>query len=246
METVPYLLGVVRPDNTFEFNAPHGYGQGDMGILSQWSLGWFSNDSRRGGMVYKRGQIVHPIYHGMRVHCETMEPVVPYQVVGKRVQRKVTNELMSSYKDFYKVSEVMLKSMDYKTFMETALDVYDEHFGGEIHFNNKNAIFKADCLKDSAPLDATILYMLGHDVNRMQWNVNYGIRNKTIRYTHSDETPEQMYVNLKRKMNKEIYKRNESVFKDQVYDYGKAYPPSEWGVKVVVDGKNVQQFGYGV
>lgn len=245
-ENVPNILGVVRPDNTFEFTAER-YGQGELGILSQWSMGWFSNDSRRGGMVYKRAKVVHPIYRGMKVYCDTMEPVVPYTVVGKRVQRKMSGELMSSYKDFYKVSEVMLKSMDYKTFMDTAAEIYKEHNQDDTHsvHDEKYWLMLADSLKDKAPLDATVMYMLGHDTCRFQWNLHYALKNES-RYSWNEDSPEQMFVVLKRRMNKEVYKRNENIFKDHVHEYGKQYPASEWGVKIIVDGKEVQQLGYGV
>jgi hypothetical protein len=46
---------------------------------------------------------------------------------------------------------------------------------------------------------------------------------------------------MKRKINKELYKRNPSVMKLTEYEPNKAYPPSEWGVDVFVNGVEVEQ-----
>jgi hypothetical protein len=51
-----------------------------------------------------------------------------------------------------------------------------------------------------------------------------------------------MFLNLKRRLNKEIYKANEKVFKKVEYVDGEMYPPSEWGYTVMVDGQEVKQY----
>jgi len=50
----PYEMGVVRSDNTFEFTAKY-YNQGARTCLSNMGVGYFFNDSRRGGMVFREG-----------------------------------------------------------------------------------------------------------------------------------------------------------------------------------------------
>jgi hypothetical protein len=51
-----------------------------------------------------------------------------------------------------------------------------------------------------------------------------------------------MFLNLKRRLNKEIYKAHEQVFKKVEYVNGEMYPPSEWGYTVMVDGVEVEQY----
>jgi hypothetical protein len=46
---------------------------------------------------------------------------------------------------------------------------------------------------------------------------------------------------MKRKINKELYKRNPSVMKLTEYVPYEAYPPSEWGVDIFVNGVEVEQ-----
>ena len=76
---IPHQLGIVRSDNTFEFNNTNGYyGQDSNMLLSRWSAGYFYSSSRHGGMVYRErrtnadgfGQhyLFHPIFDGMRIH----------------------------------------------------------------------------------------------------------------------------------------------------------------------------------
>ena len=55
----PNELGIVRPDNTFEFtkSLANGYGQGDKQILSGWSAGYLYSSSRQGGMEIGRAHV---------------------------------------------------------------------------------------------------------------------------------------------------------------------------------------------
>jgi hypothetical protein len=247
-EVYPNILGVVRPDNTFEFTAKQ-YGQGDRGILSTYSSGYLCTDSRRGGMIWwsrlgdsgKRSVI--PIYKGMRIDCETMQPTKPITVIGRKVDRKVGKDLLAGYKDFYAITEVMTKAMDYEVFVKTTAEVVKEHHDGDgsaWHWQGFKA--KADTLVHTAPLDAAILYIMGWDIGSMRWNLRRFLDTQHSRHSAHEDTPHTMFLNLKRKLNKEIYKQNDEVFKKVEYTNGEPYPPSEWGYTVMVDGVEVEQY----
>ena len=246
----PNILGVVRPDNTFEFTCGN-YGQGDRGILSDYSHGYFCTDSRRGGMIWigrlngngERGMV--PIYHGLRVHSETMRPIKPITVVGRKVDRKVGKTLLAQYQDFYKTTEVMTKAMDYEVFVRTTVEVVKEHFGEDVSqtaWHWQTCKQKADAIVDSAPLDAAILYIMGWDIGSMRWNLRRFMDTQYGRYSAHEDTPHDMFLNLKRRLNKEIYKANSQVFKEVEYSNGEVYPPSEWGYTIMVDGVEVKQY----
>ena len=251
-DKVPNILGVVRPDNTFEFTGK-GYGQGDRGILSSYSHGVLSTESRRGGMIWMgaqggklkndrtRGAI--PIYKSLRVDCETMQPTKPITVVGKKVDRKVGKTLLTKYIDFYLTTEVMTKAMDYEAFIKTMHDVVNEHMNGFGTFDSDmDYSVKAEALLHTAPLDAAMLYMLEWDIGSMRWNLRRYIDQNITRYSAHEDTPHTMFLNLKRKLNKEIYKQNDEVFKKVEYTNCEMYPPSEWGYTVMVDGVEVEQY----
>jgi len=248
-DVMPNILGVVRPDNTFEFTGG-SYGQGDRGILSSWSQGWFSTDSRRGGMVWTSrtslGVRVMPIYHNLRISCDTLTPTKPITVIGRKVDRKVGKTLLAQYQDFYKTTEVMTKAMDYEVFVRTTVEVVKEYFGEDVSqtaWHWQTCKQKADAIIHTAPLDAAILYIMGWDIGSMRWNLRRFMDTQYGRYSAYEDTPHDMFINLKRKLNKEIYKANDGVFKKVEYTNGEAFPPSEWGYTIMVDGEEVRQYG---
>ena len=247
-EVYPNILGVVRPDNTFEFTGKR-YGQGERGIMSDFSDGWFCTDSRRGGLIWwgnkdssgKRKII--PVYQGVRIDCETMRPTKPITVIGRKVDRKVGKTTLAKYADFYTTTEVMTKAMDYEVFVKTMVEVLREHMDENYSETNwKVFVDKADTLLDTAPLDAAMLYMYAWDTGSMRWNVRRYVDMNLTRYSAHEDTPHEMFLNLKRKLNKEIYKANDEVFKKVEYTNCEMYPPSEWGYTVMVDGVEVQQY----
>jgi hypothetical protein len=247
-EVSPNILGVVRPDNTFEFTGDN-YGQGDRGILSTYGHGDLSTNSRMGGMVWtgrlhgngERG--AYPIYKGMRVNCESMQPTKPITVVGRKVDRKVGKDLLAGYTDFYMTTEVMTKAMDYEVFVKTMVEVMNDHVpDNDFYLDHGVYTLIADKLIDTAPLDSALLYIFAWDIGNMRWNLRRFVDTNFSRYSAHEDTPHTMFLNLKRRLNKEIYKANETVFKKVEYTDGEMYPPSEWGYTVMVDGQEVKQY----
>ena len=245
-KSIPRELGIVRPDNTFEFNTMY-YGQGENQILSSWSRGYFCRSSRHGGMIYRESDLFHPIFKGMRINCETMMPHKDseYTVVGKRVSRKDAKEFLTRYTDFYQVNEVMLKTMEWKGYMETAVDVMKsldlttENWG--LMQDERDKLIKfADENLNTCPLDAGIAFALAYDVMNTYSRVRAfsGVSNSY--YTQAVEL-DILFANMKRKLNKELYKRNPSVMKLTEYVPNQPYPPSEWGIDITVNGKEVEQ-----
>jgi hypothetical protein len=245
-KSIPREIGIVRSDNTFEFNSMY-YGQGDNIMLSTWSRGYFCRSSRHGGMIYRSNDIFHPIFKGMRVNCDTMMPHKDseYQVTGKRVSRKDAKEFLNRYTDFYQVNEVMLKTMEWKGYMETAVDVMKsldlttENWG--LMQDEKDRLIKfADENLNTCPLDAGVAFALAYDVMNTYSRVRAfnGVSNSY--YTQAVEL-DILFANMKRKLNKELYKRNPSVMKLTEYVPNQPYPPSEWGIDITVNGKEVEQ-----
>jgi len=249
-ESVPHKVGTVRPDNTFEFTAGT-YDQGDRQFLSAYTYGWFSNDSRRGGMIFtsssRSPKTMFPIWRGMRVDCETMCPVDDYKVVTKQVDRKASKPLTSKYKGFIKTSETMLSVMDWRSFIGMAEEVHTQYKPETGEQYDKDTYrqypYIAERIKDEAPLDAAVLYMLAMDVGNLRWDLVHS-RNNAI--TRGDETPAELFAHVVRGINKTIYKANQDVFKRVEYGPNERYPASDWGVEVIVNGQVQEQYGYGI
>jgi hypothetical protein len=237
------IMGTVRPDNSFEFTKSR-YWQGDRCFLSHHSGGWFSTDSRRGGMVYAvdmqdDNAVFHPIWKGLRVNCDTMEAITPYEVVINHVDRKSGKGILSKYEHMFKVSEVMLKAMDLNSINNTCIDIVDGIFGEGKHKERigreKEYKEHAEKLINDAPLDALLLFNLAYDVRHVGYRMRYGMNN------HTDDTPENIFMATKRKIAREIYKQNPDILKEVSCGSGKRYPACDWGVKVMVNGQQVEQ-----
>ena len=246
----PNVMGVVRPDNTFEFNKKE-YHQGERGFLSAYTHGYFINDSRRGGMVYShRMDTMHPIWQGMRVDCATMKPTQEYQVFTRQVNRKSSKELTAPYKDFLRTTETMLKAMDWAAFIGMAADIHKQYMSetDEIHAGNAYRKYGpiAERVKHEAPLDAAVLFMLQLGVGELQWDLRRYMESGSARHSRGDESPEELFVQMKRGLNKVLYRHHKEVFKRVEQTAGKRYPAGDWGVEVIVDGKEVKQYGYGL
>jgi len=251
--TSPNVLGTVRPDNTFEFTADR-YHQGERHVMSTWTRGYFVNDSRRGGLIYKSGYgaggDLIPIWHGMRVNCETMKPTQDYEVFTKQVDRKVSKQIMAPYKDFYKTAEVMMKAMDWTTFIQVAGDVHKQYIP-ETGYDNDHKAFNsygsiAERVKGESPIDAAILFMLQLDIGNLRWDTVSYLRNGNVRTSRGHESPEELFVNMKRGINKFLYRAHQETFKRVEQTAGKSFPAGDWGVEVIVDGEKKVQYGYGL
>jgi hypothetical protein len=172
-----------------------------------------------------------------------MRPTKPITVVGRKVDRKVGKDLLAGYTDFYATTEVMTKAMDYEVFVKTMLEVVSDHVpDNDFYLDHKVYTSIADKLIDTAPLDSAMLYIFAWDIGNMRWNLRRFSDTNFSRYSAHEDTPHMMFLNLKRRLNKEVYKANEKVFKKVEYVNGEMYPPSEWGYTVMVDGVEVKQY----
>ena len=249
---IPCEIGIVRSDNTFEFTGTN-YGQGDNMLLSQWSMGTFFRSSRHGGMVYRQNYsdpLFHPIFKGMRVYCDDMKvhESSEYTLTGRRVSRKDANEFLKQYEDFYTINETMFKAMEWKSFMDTVLDVssqmgidYEKNWYMANEDKCRLLEFANKSLND-APLDSCVCFLLAYDIKNMYANARGNANPSKGNYYAREHQLDVLFSNLKRKLNKELYSKNPTVMKPIEHEAGKYYPPSEWGVEVYVDGKEVEQY----
>jgi len=174
----------------------------------------------------------------MTATTETMKPTKPITIMGKSVDRKASKKLMAEHQDFFKVAETMCKAMTVGSWIDTAKDVYLEH---NIETTPEPAILKlAEAMKSSAPIDAVILYALGMNIDGFRWKLKHPAA------WHNHKEAIEIFGSMKTRLCKQIYKENENTFKPVVYEMGKKYPPSEWGYTLMVDGVEVEQYGYGV
>ena len=249
-ETPPNVLGTVRPDGTFQFTSDV-YGQGDRMFLSNFCTGWFTTESRRGGMVHKSSynsspRKLLPIWKGMKINIADMTSVEPYKVVIHHVNRKAAKELLAKYEHFFKVSEVMTKNMEMSMLSATAKEVLNDLYQKEDAYSDwhkgSELLAAAEERINSAPLDAFVLFALGYDIGRFNYTVRWLKQGTTHGYGYGErESVEALFANTKRKLSKEIYKANRDIFKEVEYEAGQVYPNCDWGVKIIVNGQEMEQ-----
>jgi len=246
----PRIVGTVYPGETpegeFEFNGKV-YAQGDRMFLSDmFRGGWFSTNSRRGGMIFKKRldgkRIAHPIYRGMRVNAQTMQPIKPYEIVVSQVDRKKSKFAIAEYAHFFKVSEVMLKAMTIAQVIDMAQQLLEEkkapdHYGDVFQ---DSCFLEGEKLINDAPLDAFVWFTLGYGVGR----VLYRAVGRSLGPRSSDDYSayDELFMPVKRRLVKDIYVQNPEVFKEITYRMGDDIPGSDWGLKIIVDGKEVEQY----
>ena len=249
-EKVPYEIGIVRPDNSFEFTRKSYY-QGDMMFMTKLNKGYFCRDSRRGGMIYanRRTNMMYPIFTGMRIDCDLMtpEPSKKYELLGMRVNRKAGKELLKSYEDFLLTAKPMMKVLSQQTFFDIGVEVMKAYPDWESSYYLQDEIKQSlkeyfHQHKNDSPLDAAAAFCIvngTHGIRDYYSNMRQVSINQAI--FGNDQTAEMYYDPMKRLLTKQLYKDNHGVMRTVSYEFGQVYPPSEWGYTVLVDGIEVNQ-----
>lgn len=263
----PNEMGIVRPDNTFEFTMEY-LGIGNSGFLNDMMRGYLARSSRHGGVVYttryssqQNYYAFHPVFKGLRINLESgaVHESSKYRVIGKRVSRKASKDLMKRYETMLKSSEVMAKTMEAKDFIEIAYEVYKEASGidlltaktGYPYVNrdfNELSYEKAESMVESAPFDAMILYgihlyvdslyphRIMHSIRKLREGGNfYG-------YMGMPSDPASIIATVKSKLTKHLYKKYPGILVDVEREAGKFYTGSEWGFTILVNDREVTQY----
>ena len=273
VSTEPNLLGIVRPDNTFEYVKAHvnpnhhvGYGQGENILLSTWLQADQRRSGSQGGVIVGRWkpdtsyrtpmpdryEAFHPVFKGLRINMSdfSVHPSCHYKTTSKKVNRKAGKELLKGYETFYKVCETMLTPMEYKTFIEVAVDVIKESNLSQESLSSyytsaedtKLLAETAERIKDDAPLDAFIMYSVAYDTNGMWQRVRNVDKNNYWTSSGAEIELAKLFASVKRVMNKQIYKKHPSILTEVDNKMGEYYPPCTWGVDLFVNGIETNQY----
>ena len=244
-QITPRVLCVVRSDNSLEYVANSFY-QGDNIKMSDWMNGYQYDSYRMSGTAWSGGyhkgsSINHPVFKGLRIDQETHQPIGQnIQVFRRTVNRKRSRELMAKYKEVFKTPDAMLKCMDTDTMMVSVKDIIEEYFGK----NDNKYISTKDCFdiaeKEIASgnnFDAVILHGLAQGIQGFnRWAIDSYTSGSTRSY-HRMTEPKNVVPRLIACMSKKLYKEYKP-FDEEEVDF-KNVRPSQWGIRVVVDGVEV-------
>jgi hypothetical protein len=240
----PQEIGIVRPDNTFEFTEGGNLGQGTRYYLEKYCFKYGSvyTNCSLGGVILD-GMI--PLFKGLRIDLETVKPAEGQDIklFKKVVNRSAAKELFADYKEMLSVSKAMFSQMDDKVFIATMQEVLtDQNIVWQYNPDKPSLQFTsgADVVKKADELriegnyfDSAVLYGYGYDLGGVTWR---------LRHSHSWVRKEP-FINMERHLRKVVY-QHKKPFVLKEMEYGKELSSSEWGYVITKDGKSVNQYSY--
>jgi hypothetical protein len=247
-ELTPRVLCVVRSDNSIEYVADSFY-QGDNMKMSDWMFGYQYDSYKMSGTAWngahhKGTNINHPIFKGLRIDLETHQPVNQnVQVFRRTVNRSKSKELMAIYKEAFKSPDALLRCMDVETMLVSAKDVLDEH-EAKVNEDGKRSYISSSeyfnlaeqCFENGMNFDAVVLYAMSMQLDGFnRWSMDNWM-NGHRSYNRMTE-PKNLVARLVTNLSKRLYKEHKP-FDEEEVDF-KTVTPSQWGLRVVVDGVEV-------
>ena len=242
----PNVFGIVRSDNTIEFDVSSRYmHQGLRQIMSAslYKNGYFRSSIKHGGIIYsnrldEENNIwrVIPIFRGLRMNINTLEihESSKYTFVKKTLSREKSKALLAEYENAYKVAEVMYVNLEQDKISDIIKEIGREYFPkywvengnyGYLDIDNpKEVMDKADEILKSSPFDSFILYI--NAVN-LYWKYSSDIK--------------ENYNRAKKKIYKVIQKNND-VFNVKEFDYTQNISSSAWGLDIKVNNNFVYRY----
>ena len=244
--TEPNVFGIVRSDNTIEFDMSGRYmHQGLRQIMSAGSYrnGYFKSSIRHGGIIYtrlideeKREWRTIPIFRGLRMNMDTLEihDSSKYTFVKKTLSREKSKALLAKYENAFKVAEVMYVNLEQDKVSDITKEIGREYFPkywvengnyGYVDIENpKEVMDKADEILESSPFDSFILYI---NAINLWWKYSRNIK--------------ENYDRAKKKIYKVIQKNND-VFNVKEFDYTQNISSSVWSLDIKVNNNFVYRY----
>jgi len=247
-DTEPNVFGIVRSDNTIEFDMGGRYmHQGLRQIMSAsfYKDGYFSSSVGHGGIIYSNRLNeenntwrVIPIFRGLRMDMDTMEihESSKYTFVKKTLSREKSKALLAKYENAFKVAEVMYVNLEQDKISDIMKEIGREYFpkywveNGNYGYldiktgNTKEVMDKADEILESSPFDSFILYI---NAISLWWKYSNNIK--------------ENYDRAKKKIYKAIQKNND-VFNVKEFDYTQNISSSAWGLDIKVNNNFVYRY----
>lgn len=237
-------LGLVRPDNSFEFVASL-YEQGENMMLSEGLNGRLYNDVTKDGLMLIKGKYTHPVFQGLRIDCTTGKAVTDYKIFRQVLDRKKANEYMKQYAEFVRVGPVMYQSMTDRGLSEVYDDLYTEY--GEDGFTRLGDVEAMRMVKEGKYVDAVCVFGM-----KRQWGVVYETRQRAVMRASGEPIPDglfKLYPRVKELALRRVKNdfrdiavaEDKSLFEYEQLEAGHNPPSSKWPYKITVNGEQVKR-----
>jgi hypothetical protein len=239
-----HKLGLVRSDNSFEFlNAS---GQGENMLLCEGLRGGLGYNVNKGGLVFERGQHIHPVFRGLRIDCDSGESRTDYKLFQAVVNRKKANQYMKQFDEFKTVAPVMLNSMDDAGILQVYDDMYDIHRDS---FKDLDKKYVMQLVHEGKYVDALCLFSM---IENHMWEIRHGTRfrhearvNREYVPNHLNNIPsrfkERTMRVLQNKFRDIAVSTQKDLFELKELQAGKELPESKWDLLVTVNGVSMKR-----
>jgi hypothetical protein len=232
-------LGIVRQDNTFEFI--NSSGQGENMMLREALRGGLGYNVNKGGLVFERGQHIHPVFRGLRIDCDSGESRTDYKLFQSVVKRKEANQYMKQFSEFKTVAPVMLNSMDDAGILQVYDDMYEIHRDS---FKDLNGKYVMQLIDEGKYVDALCLFSM---IENHLWEFKHGaqFRHEARESgasipNHLNKLPSRFKERtarvLQTKFRDTAVSTQEDLFESKELQAGKELPESKWDLRVTVNG----------
>lgn len=252
--TKPYELGIMRPDETFEFTAKYLHQGTNMYLTNEFMRhGMVVCSSRHGGVVYKDSwrnpDFMFPIFNGLRIRTDTLLPHESQNIklYKKNIDRKLAKPLIDEYGDMMKTSGVMFSAMEMDLFLsETKEILVDAVNAGidnqEIPYmtreNTEKLIAEANkANREKRYFDCAVINAYLMDANRLQYILRWGSNTYL-----GGKTPLNIHQAMIRGLTKRLYKNEEPFTRNEIV-WGNPYPSSDWGFELTLNGEEKTIYG---
>ena len=254
--TKQYELGIMRPDETFEFTALYLHQGTNMYLTNEFMPhGMVVCSSRHGGVIYKdqwrNPNFMFPIFHGLRIRTDTLLPHESQNIklYKKNIDRKLAKPLIDEYGDMMKTSGVMFSAMEMDLFMSEAKEIITTAVNGEnttsvddLPYLGKASTEKLVAEANKANrekryFDCAVINAYLMDANRMQYILRWGNNNY-----NGGRTPLSIHQAMIRGLTKRLYKNEEPFTRNKIV-WGNPFPSSDWGFELTVNGEEKTIYG---
>ena len=240
-------LGIMRPDNTFEFT--NNVWISNLNSLNWYFLGrgkWITQSKAHGGVILKwvGSKNITPVFKSLRINLETGElhESSKYVVHCKTPDRKQMNEKMKPYEEKLTLAKTFLKAMPIDVFLSDYMNFVDERYTSLRDYSITEYEFKGLLQQD--PVGAIYSYMHAINIGNVK---NWHQRQKELKkgtgtqYWYGDDpsekTPVYFYNKVRENFRDKILTQEDAfVYKTYPWE-NKRFPTSDWNTIVEVNGK---------
>lgn len=253
--TKPYELGIMRPDETFEFTAKYLHQGTNMYLTNEFMRhGMVVCSSRHGGVVYKDSwrnpDFMFPIFNGLRIRTDTLLPHESQNIklFKKNIDRKLAKPLIDEYGDMMKTSGVMFSAMEMDLFLSETKEILIGAINGgatsvdDLPYmtreNQEKLVAEANkANREKRYFDCAVINAYLMDANRLQYILRWGSNTYL-----GGKTPLNIHQAMIRGLTKRLYKNEEPFTRNEIV-WGNPFPSSDWGFELTVNGEEKTIYG---